>query len=158
MPDWNLEERPNRLPWPPILLLLGIAKGLAMHALAPLPLPGNRSALRYGGGAIVLLALAIDVWAAITFRHARTTILPHRGTDNLTTGGPFAFSRNPIYVGNLVLLAGVGLMSASVWPLLLVPFVALAIDRLAIRREEAHLAARFGEAWTAYAARVRRWL
>lgn len=157
MPDWSLSDRPNRVPWPPILLASAVGGGLLLHAVAPLSLPAS-PLMRGAGLALVVAALAVDVWAAMVFRRARTTILPHRGTEALVTDGPFALSRNPIYAGNVALVAGVGLGAGSWWPIILAPLMAVAVDRLAIRREEAHLAARFGPAWQAYAGRVRRWL
>ena len=102
--------------------------------------------------------LLLDVWAFRTLRRHRTTILPHAGASALVTEGPFGLSRNPIYVGNLLLIVGVGLAAGRPWFVLLSPALALALRELAIVREERHLAARFGAAWRAYAARVRRWV
>jgi protein-S-isoprenylcysteine O-methyltransferase Ste14 len=74
------------------------------------------------------------------------------------TSGPFALSRNPIYLGNTLLITGAALLFASPW-LLAAACVAAALVRvLAIRREEAHLAAQFGSVWTDYTQRTRRWL
>jgi protein-S-isoprenylcysteine O-methyltransferase Ste14 len=72
--------------------------------------------------------------------------------------GPYGYSRNPIYLGDTLLLLGLGL--AGSWPSLLLgaPIFALAVDRYAIRPEESHLAARFPQDFAAYKKRVRRWL
>ena len=70
----------------------------------------------------------------------------------------FRYARNPIYVGNTLLVAGAGLVFGVAW---LVPAAlagAWATEKLAIAREEAHLALRFGPAWQAYASRTPRWL
>jgi protein-S-isoprenylcysteine O-methyltransferase Ste14 len=89
---------------------------------------------------------------------ARANILPHRAATALVTWGPFGFSRNPIYLGNTILLLGAGLAFGIAW-FVPVAFAAAALTaRLAIAREEAHLNARFGRAWREYAARVRRWV
>jgi protein-S-isoprenylcysteine O-methyltransferase Ste14 len=74
------------------------------------------------------------------------------------TWGPFRFSRNPIYLGNTLLLIGIGIAGGNYWFVLGALVSALLVDRLAIRREEQHLAARFGEAWTNYAQSTPRWL
>ena len=103
---------------------------------------------------IVLLKVA----AMLAMRRARTNILPHRGADRLVTDGAFALTRNPIYVGNTLLLAGVGVAIPSAWMVAGALLAALLVDRLAIRREERHLSARFGEAYADYAARVPRWI
>jgi protein-S-isoprenylcysteine O-methyltransferase Ste14 len=74
------------------------------------------------------------------------------------TSGPFAWSRNPIYLGEASLIAGFGLLKGSLWLLIAaITFVNL-VTLLAVIREEAHLAARFGEDWQAYVRKVRRWL
>ena len=82
-------------------------------------------------------------------RRHRANILPHRAATTLVTSGPFALSRNPIYLGNTLLLAGAGVMFGNVWFLLGAIGSAWLVTVLAIRREEAHLEARFGEAWRA---------
>ncbi|MCE3289332.1 MAG: hypothetical protein K0R83_1344, partial [Caulobacter sp.] len=78
--------------------------------------------------------------------------------DVLVTGGPFRFTRNPMYLGFLLLLAGValGLGAASPW---IVPVVFwLLADRWYIPFEERAMRRTFGEAYEAYARRVRRWV
>ena len=74
------------------------------------------------------------------------------------TSGPFRFTRNPIYLGNTIVMLGLSAFLDNGWFLALEFGAAIAVQRLAIRREEAHLAARFGEAWSADPARAPRWL
>jgi protein-S-isoprenylcysteine O-methyltransferase Ste14 len=153
-------DRPNRIPWPPLLVAMTLAAGALLSWIAPLPFAGGGFgiALRAVGLGCVAAALALDVWAFRALHRHRTTILPHKGADALVTEGPFGLSRNPIYVGNLLLVAGIGLALGRLWLVLLAPALALALQVLAIRREERHLEARFGTAWRDYAARVRRWV
>ena len=75
----------------------------------------------------------------------------------LVASGPFAISRNPIYLANGLLLLGLGGLFDNAWFFVAAPVAAFATDRLAIRREERHLTALFGPAWSAYADRVDRW-
>jgi protein-S-isoprenylcysteine O-methyltransferase Ste14 len=98
------------------------------------------------------------VWSFLTFRAEKTTILPHQGAERLIARGPFRLSRNPIYLSEAILLIGLSLANASLWYALITPVFMFAVTRLAIVREEAHLAARFGADWEIYARRVRRWL
>lgn len=157
MSTWNIKERPNRFPWPPMLLVGAILLGFVLRGV--LPFGFERTLVSQAIGALfVMAALATDVWASLTFRRAQTTIMPHQGTQALVTSGPFQYSRNPIYVGNLMILAGVGLLAGSLWHILLVPVLAFAVQRFAIMREEAHLAANFGQAWESYTSKVRRWV
>lgn len=164
MPITSAEEenvdRPNRIPWPPIIYVAAAALALLLHHVVPLPWTG--SFLRYPIAAIGLCflctAVALEVMTALTFRRHRTTILPHRAATALITDGPFAKSRNPIYTGNTMLLLGAGLLTGIAWLVIAAPLAAFAVQKLAIEREERHLAMRFGAEWQAYAARTPRWL
>ena len=89
---------------------------------------------------------------------SRTNILPNRAAERLVTQGPFAISRNPIYLGNTTLMFGIGLAFNALWFLPLAICAAAFVERLAIRREEAHLALLFGPEWAAYATTTARWL
>jgi protein-S-isoprenylcysteine O-methyltransferase Ste14 len=107
---------------------------------------------------LILAGIGLDVAAMLEMRRHRANILPHRAATALVTTGPFALSRNPIYLGNTALLAGAGLAFGSPWLIIAAAVAAQAVTILAIRREEAHLSARFGDAWAAYAKRTPRWL
>jgi protein-S-isoprenylcysteine O-methyltransferase Ste14 len=72
--------------------------------------------------------------------------------------GPFAFSRNPIYLGEVIALVGAGISFNRLWLVLVAPIFGFAVQRLAIEREEAYLERRFGSSYLDYKARVRRWL
>jgi protein-S-isoprenylcysteine O-methyltransferase Ste14 len=151
------ETRPNVLPWPPMLLALAVLASILLGVLVPLPAPSARWVALLGG-ALAVLALGFDLWAILTMRAAATNILPHRAADRLVSWGPFRFSRNPIYLANTWLLIGIGLAFGNAWFIVFAALSALAIDRLAIRREERHLALRFGDDWLDYASRTPRWL
>lgn len=153
-------DRPNRIPWPPLLYGGAALIALGLHYLVPLPWPEGpvRIVLAAVGLCLVCAGVALEIATSLAFRRHRTTILPHRGATALITEGPFAKSRNPIYLGNTLLLAGAGLLFGIAWLLLAAPATALLTQKLAIEREERHLAARFGQDWQAYAARTPRWL
>ncbi len=143
-----------------MLFIAAAMAGLCLHWLIPLPwAAGNlREVLLLAGALLVAAAVALEVAAAVTFRKARTTILPHRAASHLITTGPFRFTRNPIYVGNTMLVAGVGLVFGVVWLLVAATLAAIAVHHLAVLREERHLADRFGEEWRQYAEAVPRWV
>lgn len=153
-------DRPNRIPWPPLLYGAALALGFALGWLLPLGWPAALAgpAGRVLGGALAATGLGLDLWSLATLHRARTNILPHRAADHLVTQGPYALSRNPIYLGNTLLVLGLGLALANGWMMAAALGAAVATDRLAARREEAHLAARFGAAFEAYRARVPRWI
>ena len=154
-----MDGAPNRIPWPPIVFLGAVVVSWGLGWVWPLFLPRAETVLwQVLGLTFILAGLMLDFWTAYAlFRH-RTTILPHRGASRLVTNGPFAFSRNPIYVGNTAVVFGLGFFFSTVWPILAAPAAAYVVQKLAIEREENHLAQRFGRAWFAYAARTPRWL
>lgn len=155
----DILQSPNRVPWPPILLLAAVLAAWALQALWPVtvPLAWAGGWLRFTGVAIAMAGVALDLAAMFAMRQARTNVLPHRAADHLVTSGVFAYSRNPIYLGNTLLLAGLALALAWPWLLATALVAAMLVDHLAIRREERHLSARFGEAFAQYAGRVPRW-
>ena len=151
---------PARVPWPPLLIVGALLAGQALDrvtggALSSLVSFPGASGL---GVLIVALALANDIWCAMTFARLKTTILPHRAASRLATEGPFRFSRNPIYVSHVAVVLGLGLLLASPFVVLLTPLLAFALQKLSIEPEERHLRAKFGSQYEAYVARTRRWL
>jgi protein-S-isoprenylcysteine O-methyltransferase Ste14 len=153
-------QRPNVVPWPPLLYGGFAILAVALHRLLPLPWPDGptRIVLAAAGLCLACAAVALDVTAALAFYRRHTTILPNRPATALVTEGPFAKSRNPIYLANTMLVAGAGLLFGIAWLLLAAAAAAVATHHLAILREERHLAARFGGDWHDYAARTPRWL
>lgn len=156
----DISARPNRLPWPPIIYLAAIAVAILLAYLAPLPwFPGFFGDILFAVGWIAIAgAILIDISAMRTLSRARTTVMPNRGSEHLVTGGPYSFSRNPIYLGNTMIMVGVGLISGIAWFLPLALAAAIATQKLAIQREEQHLEIRFGKKYRDYCKRVRRWI
>jgi protein-S-isoprenylcysteine O-methyltransferase Ste14 len=147
---------PRRI-YPPIFLLLASLLMIGLHKVAP-----GRQLVdgpeRYWG----IVPMGVGVWIAILvnamFRRAGTTIKPFQESSALVTSGPFRFSRNPIYLGMVVFLAGLGMLLGSLTPLLIVPAFVLLIDRRFIRAEEIMLARTFSADYDQYRQRVRRWM
>lgn len=152
----SYREKPNRIPWPPLLLVTFTLIAIVANHFVPLPLEFGGT--RPLGIILIVAAIGVDLWAMKTLYEARTTVLPNRGSDHLVTRGPFGFSRNPIYAANMVLLVGMGCLSMNAWFLLLAPLNGIMTHFLAVRREETHLLARFGYQFEAYCRKVRRWV
>lgn len=159
-PSPDADAPPARAPWPPILIVLTLILGRVLDRLTGGALASlvSFSVAPLLGGLIVALALANDVWCALTFARLKTTILPHRAASKLATEGPFRFSRNPIYVSHVAVTLGLGLLMGSPFVVLLTPALAFALQKLSIEPEERHLGAKFGGDYQAYMARTRRWL
>lgn len=154
--DGDQIKAPSNFPWPPILLVALLGASVALSRIVPLSVSGFQiPALGWG---LVVLALAVDVWVFVLFSRHKTNIRPDRAASAIVTSGPFSFSRNPIYVGNALILLGGVFITGSLWfGGASILFIVL-VTELAIKPEERHMAARFGDGWDAYAAHVRRWL
>ena len=143
---------------PPIWALICTLAALAIsRALHWPPIPGLHSPLP--GMALVVLSFAPALWAVALFRREGTELNPNSPTNRkLVVSGPFRFTRNPMYVGLVLLTLGTALW-VDAWPLLLAPVAIFAISNwVHIPFEEAKMRAQFGEAFDAYTRRVRRWL
>lgn len=114
--------------------------------------------LIWAGAALVVAGLALAVWAALAFRRARTSIVPRQRPSALVATGPYRHSRNPIYLADLAILAGVALILRAPWALALVPVFQQVLLRLFILPEEAVLEQDLGQPYRDFRARVRRWL
>lgn len=151
-------HRPATLVLPPAPYAAALLGGWWLdRRIVPLPLDWGDAGNALGGLAVGI-GLALLAWTIATFWRHRTTVNPYKAASALCTGGPFRFSRNPIYVGDWFILAGVSLLLKTAWPLVFAPFIWVVLRYGVIRHEEAHLEARFGDAYRAYRARVRRWL
>jgi len=147
----------GRKPLPPILFLAALLLELALHFLLPVarlvPPPWNLLGL-----IPVLGGLAITVIADQQFKRARTPVNPFASPSSLVTRGVFSFTRNPMYLGMVAALVGVAVVLGTLTPLG-VPFLyAWIIWQQFIRMEEVTLLHRFGQPYSTYAERVRRWL
>ncbi len=144
-------------PLPPAIFLAAIVLQVLGHFFIPLtrliPSPWNIS-----GGVLIVAGLAIAIAADGQFKRAETPVRPFEQPQALVTKGMFAFTRNPMYLGMVVVLLGIGIGLGTLTPLMLVPLFAVVIDIRFIRMEEAVLVECFGDEYEAYARRVRRWL
>jgi len=109
---------------------------------------------------LVLLGAGIAIAGVIEFRRAKTTVNPIRvhAASSMVTSGIFARTRNPMYLGLLLVLAGWSVYLASAAALLVLPLFVLYINRFQIGPEERALQGIFGEGFRAYMARTRRWI
>jgi len=150
------DATPNTVPWPPLIFGAAALAGVALGWLMPLNgwLPRE---LRIVGAMVMLAGLALDGSAMLAMRRHHANILPHRAATALVTAWPFSVSRNPIYLGNTLMLAGAALAFLNPWFALMAAIAAHTVTVLAIEREELHLAASFGAGWHDYAERVPRW-
>ncbi|HET9708705.1 MAG TPA: isoprenylcysteine carboxylmethyltransferase family protein [Gemmatimonadales bacterium] len=143
--------------FPPIFMIVGVLIGVGLQAIRPLPFV-PRTAGQWIGGCLIGAALALGVWAVLTFRRAGTTPDPHGDVTAFVITGPFAFSRNPMYVTNVAFQIGAALVLDNAWIFILAPVTWLLLDRVIIAGEERYLVEKYGATYDAYRHAVRRWL
>ncbi|MEM8982467.1 MAG: isoprenylcysteine carboxylmethyltransferase family protein [Pseudomonadota bacterium] len=148
----------KRIP-PPVAAMIGVALLIGAKTLWP-SLSVRSLTQTIAGGLLIITGVAIDVAAIVAFRRARTTINPLRpeASSALVTDGPFQRSRNPMYVGLMVIVAGSAVAVGSFLGPVIVVVVALYLTRFQIQPEERVMRELFGEPFAQYCEQVPRWL
>lgn len=142
---------------PPLWLLAFMALAWLLARFAPLA--HGTFALVQGAGVLIAVAgVAVIFWSAFWFWRKKTTIEPHHEPGHLIVEGPYRLSRNPIYLGMIVILAGQIIWLGALSPVVLVPIYLLILTARFIKPEEAALVAAFGDEGRAYLSATRRWL
>ncbi len=142
---------------PPLIFAAGLGLGYWLTTRVSTQwLPAGLS--RTLGWILIACGLTLATSALTLFFRRRTTVRPDRPATALVTSGPYKFTRNPMYVSQVLVYAGLAILWQSAWALVLLPFVVIYIDRRVIRREESHLEQRFGKEYREYRTRIRRWL
>lgn len=144
---------------PPLLVLalgLILAEALARYWPNPLPLAFSREL----GIALLAAGAGLAIAGVLAFRRAQTTVDPRvpERTACIVDQGIYARTRNPMYVGMALALAGYCVWRGETTALLSLPLFAGYLTRFQIIPEERLLAARFGAPYLDYCRRVRRWL
>lgn len=135
------------------LLMWGLAKGLPAWGG---PVPGRL----FLSGGTALIGAAVILGGVVAFRLAGTTVNPLKpgSSSRLVTSGVYAWTRNPMYLGFLLLLLAWAMYLGHLLAPVFLPAFMLYLNRFQIEPEERALTALFGRDFTAYASRVRRWL
>ncbi len=141
---------------PPHYFVLAILAIVLVGWVAPGDLYGTGISLI--GLLPVAAGISLALRASRQFKQADTNIIPLSKSTALVTDGAFQVSRNPMYTGMLLTLAGIAWMTASVWPWLIVLLFFTLIRQLFVLREEDLMAETFGDDYLGYKERVRRWV
>jgi protein-S-isoprenylcysteine O-methyltransferase Ste14 len=144
---------------PPLIFFLCAAAGVGLrYAVAPATVPVDRT-IRFIVGALVqLFAVGLIASARILFLRTRQSPVPWKPSPELIYDGPYRFTRNPMYLGVTLFQLGLGVTLDNLWISLLAVPALLAVHFIAVLPEEKYLADKFGEPYTRYLTRVRRYL
>jgi protein-S-isoprenylcysteine O-methyltransferase Ste14 len=146
-----------KIPPPAVVLVMAVFMWLISRAVPSLrfDLPGRN----WLGAAIVLAGFVTGMSGVLSFRKAHTTTNPLKpGASTLVTRGVYAMSRNPMYLGGVIMLLGWSFLLQNALAFVFLPVYVLYINRFQIEPEERVLTSLFGETYIAYQARARRWL
>lgn len=146
---------------PPHYFVASVVAIIILWLLLPLTPVLEQNQRLYGTG-IGLIALAFGIFIAVQgsrlFAQAKTNIVPFTPATSLVRTGVFRFSRNPMYTGMVLALAGTALLTNQIWAWVVVVCFTLVIRTRFIAREEQQMLATFGNEYLEYRHQVRRWL
>jgi protein-S-isoprenylcysteine O-methyltransferase Ste14 len=142
---------------PPIWLALALIAMFVLHYFAPLARLIS-SPWTWLGAIPIVAGIALAVSGAALFKRQGTGVVPFTPVTALVTAGPYRFTRNPMYLGMVMLLSGVAIMLGTLTPWIVIPLFTLWIAHRFIAQEEVMLEEVFGEDYVKFKRRVRRWI
>jgi protein-S-isoprenylcysteine O-methyltransferase Ste14 len=147
-----------KIPPPAVALLVGLVMWGISHAAPLLNIPTRLRLI--AAAMIVVMGALFSVAGVLSFRRARTTLNPTMpdAASTLVTSGIFRVTRNPMYIGLLLILVALAVFLSSGWALLGPVAFFLYIGRFQIQPEEIAMSRLFGSTYAEYRSKVRRWL
>jgi len=133
--------------------VIALVLGIALHLWKPFGITQTTWLIYLLAGPLLLMGILLAAWA-VTMVNAIDISKPAM----IITTGPYAFSRNPMYVAWMLIYLGVALIMNTAWLTMLLPILILFTHYFVIRQEEHQLEKLFGEPYRQYCARVRRYL
>ena len=150
-------DNPGVIAPPPLIYAGALAIGLLAnrrYRLAFLP----RGLSRVLGWPLIFGGLVIGTLGFREMKRAGTNVDPREPTTAIVTGGPYRFTRNPLYLSTTLIYGGITTLANALPAALLLPIVLAIMRRGVIEREERYLERKFGDEYLDYKARVRRWI
>lgn len=150
-------DRAQIVALPPLIFLGALAIGLVLERWVPSTL-GWRGALLPAGVGTLVAGAALGIWGDVSMKRAGTSPLPWKPTQAIVDHGPYAWTRNPLYLAQALMQVGIALAVDSWWALLWVIPALVVVRYGVIGPEERYLSDKFGERYLSYTRRVRRWV
>ena len=149
-------DSPGVIALPPVIFVAAMAAGFALEWLSPTSF--NFAGARIGAGIVLVAAGALMIGLGLMqHRQAGNDPDPRNPDVTVMTTGIYRRTRNPIYIGSIFVLAGIGVWVNSLWVLSTVIPAFFVVRWGVVAREEAYLEAKFGQTYMDYKAAVRRW-
>ena len=150
-------DNPGVLAPPPLIYAGALAAGLLANRRYHMPILPRRIA-RTLGWPLVACGLAVGFLGSREMRRAETTLDPPKPATTIVTGGPFRYTRNPLYLSMTLIYGGISALADALLPVLLLPIVLRLMRRGVIEREERYLERKFGDEYIEYKVRTPRWI
>ncbi len=143
-----------------VIFVLVIFFGFIFEQLIPLTLKEfiPRCIQIIFGTIILSFGIFIVVKTRLNFKKYNQPTLPNKVTTKLITDGSFKYSRNPLYLGAIILLFGLGIITDVLWLIIFIPLTIILIQIIFIKPEEKYLSKKFGEDYKKYLKKTRRWI
>ncbi len=150
-------DRANIVALPPLIFLAGLVVGFVIESRVATSL-GAREWWRAAGVTAVAVGAALGIWGDLAMKRAGTSPFPWKPTQVIVDQGPYAWSRNPLYVAQALIHAGIAALGDSWWAMAMLLPVLVVVRYGVIGPEEEYLTRKFGDPYLQYLQRVRRWL
>ncbi|MCB0628599.1 MAG: isoprenylcysteine carboxylmethyltransferase family protein [Saprospiraceae bacterium] len=152
-------DHPGVYPPPPLFYVLIFFISIFIQKQFPLSILFFNTKIAFISGRIlILLGITILLPALVTFFRTKNTLITIKPANSLQTSGIYSFSRNPMYLGLLVLYIGMAFLKGNFWTFIFIPLVILVINHLVIMKEESYLSRTFEKDYLEYRQHVRRWI
>ena len=142
---------------PPNYFMLFVALAIILHFIFPI-IKFIGPPYRYIGILLIIFGIVLNLAVWKTFRKLKTTIETYNLPDKLATSGFFKISRNPLYLGMVLILLGESVLLGSLISFLFPVLLFILLDKIAIPAEEENLEKKFGRKYRDYKNKVRRWI
>jgi protein-S-isoprenylcysteine O-methyltransferase Ste14 len=153
----DVPDNPGVIAPPPLIYAGALAAGLLANRRYRMPfLP--RGVARTLGWPLVACGLAVGFLGAREMRRAETNVDPYKPATSVVTGGPFRYTRNPLYLSMTLVYGGISALANALLPVLLLPVVLRLMRRGVIEREERYLERKFGDEYIEYKVGTPRWI
>ena len=153
----KISDSPHVIALPPLIYIGGLILGLLFRSIKPLEFFKNDLSLPLGVS-LIIISIILVFMSIQSFSKAHTNVDVRKPTTSIVKGGPYRFSRNPIYLSMTILYLGITIWLNDFWLLIMLAPVVLIIQYGVIKREEIYLTRKFGETYIQYKKSVRRWL
>jgi protein-S-isoprenylcysteine O-methyltransferase Ste14 len=153
----NNTDTPGVIAPPPLIYVGALVAGLLANRRYHIPfLPGRVA--RTLGWPLVACGLVIGFLGDREMHRAETNVDPYKPATSVVTGGPFRFTRNPLYLSMTLIYGGISALANALPAALLLPVVLRLMRRGVIEREERYLERKFGDEYIEYKEKVPRWI